>query len=181
MQYPITCVLGERGSGKTLFMTYLAYHYAKQGKKIVCNYHLFGIPYTYMKVKEIAELKLEIKDSIVFIDEGQEGADSYSFLRKATQKLTKFATQIRKLKIVMYYSTQVFGQIAKRLRDQTNFIIQMSETTQPGVSQASIFNYRQAYADDLIKKFLFDGREYFKFYDTEEIIDESDDDEELEN
>ena len=175
MQFPITCVLGERGSGKTLFMTYLAYHYAKQGKKIVANYHLFGIPYTYMKVREIAEMKLTIKDSIVFIDEGQEGADSYSFLRKSTQKLTKFATQIRKLKITMYYSTQVFGQIAKRLRDQTNYIIQMQEMGIQGISRASVFNYRQGYEDDLIRKFVFDGREYFKFYDTEEIIDESDD------
>jgi len=172
MKYPITCVLGRRGSGKTLFMTALADQYAKEGVKVYANYHLKNIPYTFMSFKQLVE-KVEnqsLSDGVVFLDEIQQGADAYEFFSKKAKAVTTFATQIRKLHIVLYYSTQVFVYGAKRLRDQTNYIIECETTDEPGVTEVAIYDHMLKYTGELIREFVFDGRPYFGSYDTDELV-----------
>jgi KaiC/GvpD/RAD55 family RecA-like ATPase len=170
VEYPISCVLGVRGSGKTLFMTSLAYKYAATGKKIIANYHLIDIEYTYMTFEEISKLPDELYNAVVLLDEIQIGADSYEIFKKSNKMITTFATQLRKRKIVMYYSTQVFTQTTKRLREQTNYIIQVENTNQKGISKISVFDREKFLDEQHLKSFVFDGRPYFNYYNTDEVV-----------
>jgi len=169
MKYPITCVLGERGSGKTLFMTFLAYQYYLEGKKIFSNYHLKEIPYTYITFKELASLPDEINNAVVFMDEIQIGADSYEIFKRSNKMITVFATQLRKRKITLYYSTQVFTMATKRLRQQTNFIIMCLPMKHPGLVNSEVWEY-SGINTKYLKSINLDLKEFFIHYDTDEVI-----------
>jgi hypothetical protein len=173
MKYPITCVLGQRGSGKTLFMTFLAYQYYLEGKKIYSNYHLKEIPYTYISFKELAELPEELNNAVVFMDEIQIGADSYEIFKRSNKMITVFATQLRKRKVTLYYSTQVFTMATKRLRQQTNFIIMCLPMKTLGFVHAEIWEY-SGINTQLIKPINLDLTKFFNHYDTDEVITFSD-------
>lgn len=167
MRPSISCIVGNFGSGKTLFMTYLAY--LNQGyRKIFANYHLKEIEYTYMTINELAEFPDDLRDAIVLLDEGHVGANAYDVFKKDVRKFSQFITQIRKRNIVMFWSTQRFRRVALPLRELTEFFYEMSATEIDGVSHIKIFNIDNDY--EFIKEFIFDGRPMFNKYDTEEII-----------
>lgn len=170
MEYPIFCVLGRRGSGKTLYMTYMAMKYHFEEKKpILCNFHLKGIPYRYITFEDIKGLPEWLNDSVLFLDEIQMWADSYDFLSPNSRVITQLATQIRKRRMTLFYSTQVFTLAPKRLRDQTNFIVYMEPLKTPGVAKIEIHDHMLGNTLKN-KSFSFDGRSYFGYYDTNEII-----------
>lgn len=178
MKYPITCILGKRGSYKTCFMTKLAYDYYHEGKTIISNYHLIGIPYTYMPFSALAQLPESLYNAVVLMDEIQVGADAYEIFARGNKAITKFATQLRKRKITLYYSTQIFTQVTKRLRLQTDYIIQCEEIKQaPGYSKISIFDRGLPFNEQKIKELLFNGKPYFSMYDTDEVISYGDENE----
>jgi len=172
VEYPITAILGNRGSGKTCFMTFLAHEYHKKGKRIFANYHLIDIPYEYMSFSKMATLPDELNDALVLTDEMHMGADSYDFMKNSSRAFSTFATQLRKRRVHWYYTTQIMTQVAKRIRTQTDYIITMVNTKKEGVFEASVYD-RHDY-DELFgtpkKNFLFDGKPYFKFYDTNEVV-----------
>jgi GTPase SAR1 family protein len=170
MKYPITCILGQRGAGKTLFMTYLAHKYHSEGKRIFSNFTLKDIPFDYISFEQLAKLPDELTNAIVFLDEIQIGADSYEIFKKSNKMITIFTTQLRKRKITLYYSTQVFGMVTKRMRLQTNYIIEMSNKVKPGYIDANIYEYNTANYQDYIKSIKMDLRGYFNSYDTDEVI-----------
>lgn len=170
MKYPITCVLGQRGSGKTLFMTYLAHQYHKEGKKIYSNFTLKDIPYHAITFEKLASLPDELTDAVVFLDEIQIGADAYEVFKRSNKMITVFATQLRKRHITLYYSTQVFKMVTKRLRLQTNYIITFDSNTIPGFVNGQIYQYNTETYQDYIKSIKMDLRGYFNSYDTDEVI-----------
>ena len=170
MKYPITCVLGQRGSGKTLFMTYLAHQYHAEGKKIYANFTLYDIPFHYITFQKLAELPDELTNAIVFLDEIQIGADAYEVFKKSNKMITIFATQLRKRKITLYYSTQVFKMVTKRLRLQTNYIITFDNNVTPGIVKGQIYEYNTETYQDYLKTIKMDLRTYFNSYDTDEVI-----------
>lgn len=170
MKYPITAVLGQRGSGKTLFMTYLAHQYHLEGKKIYANYHLKSIPYTYITFEELSKLPDWLYDGVVFLDEIHIGADSYEVFKKSNKMITTFATQLRKRRITLFYSTQVFKMATKRLRDQTNFLMTCDHTQPPGFVKIEVYEYIAYAAHTYIKTISHNLTSYFDAYDTDEVI-----------
>jgi hypothetical protein len=168
--YPITALIGRRGSGKTLFMTKLAEEYASDGFTIYANYHLTKTPYRPLSFKQLAELPDYLYDAVVLLDEIQIGADSYEIFKPSTKQITKFATQLRKRRITLFYATQDFKMAAKRLRGQTDYIIKFERTSIDGVANLQVFDMGLPILDQCIKTFIFDGRPYFDHYDTDEII-----------
>lgn len=171
MNYPIFCVLGDRGAGKTCFMTRQAKHYADEGMKIFSNYHLIGIDYQPISFAQLAILPDYLENAVVFLDEIQIGADAYEIFKRSNKAITKFATQLRKRKITLYYSTQVFTMATKRLRQQTNFIIESHVTQTEGLFRIMVFDKNLPPKQQFINEFIFDGRPYFPMYDTDEVID----------
>jgi GTPase SAR1 family protein len=170
MKYPITAVLGQRGSGKTLFMTYLAHQYHAEGKKIFSNFQLKKIPYTPITFAELAKLPEWLYDGVVFLDEIHIGADSYEVFKKSNKMITTFATQLRKRRITLFYSTQVFKMATKRLRDQTNFLMTCDHTQPPGFVKIEVYEYIAYHAHNYIKTITHNLTQFFDAYDTDEVI-----------
>jgi GTPase SAR1 family protein len=170
MKYPITAVLGQRGSGKTLFMTYLAHQYHKEGKKIYANYELLKIPFKKITFEELATLPDWLYDGVVFLDEIHIGADSYEVFKKSNKMITTFATQLRKRRITLYYSTQVFKMATKRLRDQTNFLLTCDHNQPPGFVKIEIYEYIAYSSHNYIKTIEHNLTSFFNAYDTDEVI-----------
>jgi len=167
MRPSISCIVGDFGSGKTLFMTYLAYM-NQNYRKVFANYHLKDIPYTYISINDLAKFPDELRNAIVLIDEGHVGANAYDVFKKDVRNIAQFITQIRKRNIVMFWSTQRFRRVALPLRELTKYFYEMHPTEYDGVSHVKIFDIDNNY--EFIKEFIFDGRKMFGKYDTEEII-----------
>lgn len=170
MKYPITAILGQRGSGKTLFMTYLAHQYHAEGKKIFSNFQLKKIPYTPITFSELAKLPEWLYDGVVFLDEIHIGADSYEVFKKSNKMITTFATQLRKRRITLFYSTQVFKMATKRLRDQTNFLMTCDHTQPPGFVKIEVYEYIAYHSHEYIKTITHNLTPFFDAYDTDEVI-----------
>ena len=152
-------------------MTSLAYrYYTHDHARVYANYHLTKIPYTPIDFKTLATLPDDLYDAVVFLDEIQVGADAYEIFKRSNKAITTFATQLRKRRITLYYSTQVFTMATKRLRQQTNYIIECWATSQNGVIDIRVFDRALPYQEQLIKEFVLDGRPFFSHYDTDEVI-----------
>lgn len=168
VKYPISAIIGDRGSGKTCFMTFLAVKYHNEGKKIFTNFTLYNIPHTKITLKQMSELPDELTNAVVLMDELHMGADSYDFMKSSSKAFYTFATQLRKRKVSWYYTTQIFTQVAKRIRNQTDYLITMENTKKETIFKASIYDRKNF--TELIREFTFDGTDYFKEYDTDEVI-----------
>lgn len=152
-------------------MTFLATKYHKEGKKIYSNYHLKNIPYKSMTLKEMAELPDELTNAVVLMDELHVGADSYDFMKSSSKAFYMFATQLRKRKVNWYYTTQIFTQVAKRIRMQTDYLITMENTRKEHLFNVHVYDRRKVEnINDPINQFKFDGSDYFSEYDTDEVI-----------
>jgi DNA polymerase III delta prime subunit len=152
-------------------MTFLAKKYHEEGRTIYSNYHLKNVPYKSMTLKEMAELPDELTNAVVLMDELHVGVDSYDFMKSSSKAFYTFATQLRKRKVNWYYTTQIFTQVAKRIRMQTDYLITMENTKKEHLFKVHIYDRRKVEgANDPINQFTFDGSDYFDDYDTDEVI-----------
>jgi len=183
MQNPIFCIIGERGAGKTLCATALVVSYTEVDKmKAITNYKTFGIKNCENRAFSWIKSHLdEINDTVLVIDEAHVGADAYEFFHSGVKALTDWITQIRKRNVTLFVITQRFETLAKRLREQVNYIIQVTETEVVGQPLVEIFDRGKAVGDDFVRDFILKGRQYFNKYDTNEIITDSTDDEKVKN
>jgi hypothetical protein len=84
--------------------------------------------------------------------------------------ITTFATQLRKRRITLYYSTQVFKMATKRLRDQTNFLLTCDHNQPPGFVKIEVYEYIAYSAHNYIKTLQYNLTSFFNAYDTDEVI-----------
>lgn len=176
IEYPITAILGIRGSGKTLLMTAIAYDAHQKGFNIFANYTLYGIPYTKVKGKQIEEKADMIKDGILLVDEMREAADSYSPFKATPKQVATFAAQSRKRRITIFYSAQDLMQVAVRVRRLTDLVIEMNAEDEEGYHQYRVLT--KDIPNELIKDYTyFFGKPFFEMYDTNEIVTEDEEDE----
>jgi hypothetical protein len=169
-EYPRIAIIGDTGAGKTLSMLKIALQYQQDGMTIFSNFKLIGVDYTPITFDDIIDFPEYLHDGVILLDEGHIGVDAYNFFSKKVKDITKFTTQTRKRKLIMIYTTQVFTQVAKRLRDLTNYIIECKETVTKGVIYARIFDRSKINNGGYLKAFYIDGRPLFDKYDTDEII-----------
>jgi hypothetical protein len=172
MEYPIVGIVARRGYGKTLLLTKLADMYHRAGVPIFANFSL-DIPHYEIDFNEIATFPPYLHDCVLLIDEAHVGTDAYNFWSKIVKDITDFITQTRKLHITLYYSTQVFTQVAKRLRDQTDYIFECEHAySYNGLRKPDYFrvNIYDKFTDEYIKTFEYNGRPYYNKYNTDELI-----------
>ena len=171
VDYPIFILLGRRGAAKTLTATYLAYQYHNvDHMKIIANYHIFGLKnYEYMPFSEIKAHLSELYDCILILDEGQVGSDAYNFFRADVIALTNFLIELRKRHITMIITTQFFKHLAKRMRDQADYLLQPRKQAE-GFIQVDVFDKYQPVNESYILTFEYQGKEYYDKYNTDEII-----------
>ncbi len=165
----VIAYVGPRGSCKTLFAVATMKTYQSEGYKIFSNITLFDIPYTKVDFLQLSKFPEWLRDGIVVMDEMTLGADAYNFLHKQVRDITKFVVQIRKRNLMFIYITQDFSTIAKRLRGQTDYYYEFHAGSIGGTSQINVFNLRNQF--EFIQTIPFDGRNYFDFYNTNEIIE----------
>ena len=174
MIVPIICVLGEFGTGKTLFATYQALKFASENpdKKVFANYPIKGIAnfrqYQFDDLKQ-EEFPVWLENGLLIIDELQLGSDAYEFMQLGVKAMFSFITQIRKLDLQLLMVTPVFTFISKRLRDITNYIITLEDMTESGIVTANYFRFRKPRTKYLQTK-RYDLRSVFPYYNTKHII-----------
>jgi hypothetical protein len=171
IQQPIILILADRGEGKTLLATGLAYMYhTVDHLSIVTNYTLYNIPYRKMGFKTLLKHMDTLSDCLLILDEVHTMSDAYEFFTKSVKKLTTFVTQLRKRHITLIIITQRNNFIAKRLRQMVNYVMECSRTDVVGVVDVKVFDLSLPQSQSFVKEFVFDGRQFFDYYDTNEVI-----------
>lgn len=172
----ISCVIGDFGTGKTTYLTYLAK--ANVGKRnIYANFTLYGMWYTPISVEDLAGFPEWVHDGIVLLDEGHVGANIYDVFKKDVKEFAIFISQIRKRNIFVFWSSQFFSKVAKPLRDYTKYMYQFTEVKDiynnqiKGTATVDLFDLHNNYR--YINTFNFDGRSMFPYFDTKEIVTKS--------
>lgn len=168
---------GGMGSGKTIMMVrYLLKDFAN-GHKIFSNFGLRHIDYEFLNIHDLMEdnnlqnLSVGIDEITVFLD-----------CRKSSSKMNRyisyFVLQTRKRNVNLYYTTQSFRMIDKRLLEHTEFQIVCSKIYNEygneidGVRRYAILDLRDItdIRNIKIKRLKLDITPYYDFYDTNEVI-----------
>lgn len=169
---PRVVIIGDTGDGKTTVMTALAMFYHAQGRKIFSNYTLIGIPYTYLDPNDIASLMFQedspLKHCVILTDEAHMDLGKFSFFEKKVRDIGDFATQTRKRDIIWLYTTQVFRNLCKTIRDLTTNFIYCSQVDED-IYKIEMYN-RSINNNGYIKTLFLKGAPYYKHFDTGEII-----------
>ena len=154
-------IIGRQGSAKTMMMSGLVTVIAHKTRlPIFAHYKsLKGARYV-SSINQVSNLN----DAILCLDELHTTRDSRAFKDNLT--MTYFVTQIRKRGLLTLYTTQKFGQVDKRLRDQTDILIECSKT--PDGRQ---FTFMDLYSNRIGKRFkLTELENFFSLYNTKEVI-----------
>jgi DNA helicase HerA-like ATPase len=157
------------GSGKTLFATALARHYHKNGSTIYANFGL-KFPFKPLTMKEISDFNFDFNNSVLIIDEIHLNIDSRSSMSRKNKIISYFITQSRKRNIILIYTTQNAHQIDKRLRTNTDYIIQCRNLT-PKAKKDVYIEWTITDPNDQTRTFIMKADPIFKLYDTHQIID----------
>jgi len=161
-------IMGDLGSGKTLFMTFLGHLLYKKGYPIMANYHL-GFPYKPIDFKQVQELT----KCAILVDEMHVFMDSRRSLKKFNQEFSYFILQTRKRNIILIYTTQFHSSVDLRLRRIVDYII-MAEK-QKDAQNNIWFKYIVFSGFSKVPKVLRiheDRLKYlYKLYDTNQIIE----------
>jgi len=179
-RYNVIGIIGNRGDGKTNLAVKFLYDYYTMGRPIIANIWLAPEYFDYIKLTLDMLLKLpeSINHAVILIDELQKWADAYKFFSKDSLALSTLFTQLRKRKLTVIYTTQDFSTIAKRLRGQTDYIVEMKHLNAwdnkgnyvDGFSKATVHDARELEGRSLLLQFQHDGRPYFDMYDTNEVV-----------
>lgn len=171
-------IIGKRGSGKTLTMVKAMSEYVKEGKIVYSNMSSFGSKGFTDKQKERIHLlsddffknyrQYNLRNCGVFLDEIYVYIDSRTSMSKRNKIMSYFFNQTRKTGVDLYYTTQFFRQVDVRLRMNTEYFILPRKRK---VGDELIIINRYVDANYFLKaKEAFLGNDYFKYYDTDEII-----------
>lgn len=191
----IVIFVGSQGSGKTISITkFLLQDYAK-GKNIMTNFGLKGVKYktiTKKMLQEYAQNQDQINNTSIGLTELHTIIDSRSSGKN--KFITWFFLQLRKRGVTLYGDTQHFGQIDKRVREETDLFIECRtylrnpETNKFNPTFKKEFNkeeFKQLYiknkcyikyiSDGIpvykIKSYYFKADQISPYFNTREVVD----------
>lgn len=157
-------ILGKLGSGKTLFLTYLATKI--KTKKIYSNYKLHLKNYRELKAIDLIKLPNNVE---VFLDEGYTWIESRISSSLLNRYMTYLLFQSRKRGNNFFITAQSLSSIDKRYRNHSDVIVFCESKKNLGFKY-SILN-KETYR---LKKYtlpLKEAKKIFKLYDTTEVIE----------
>jgi hypothetical protein len=121
---------GGIGQGKTLVMTaLLVQESAELGKPLYANYTLRNRPFERVDIAWLVEAQRSARQfdkgrgAAIGLDEVHVLLDSRNSQRSIQKLVSYFILQTGKEGINLYYTTQDFGQVEKRLRQRTDIAI----------------------------------------------------------
>ena len=170
-KFPIVAIVGDLGSGKSTFTTFLAYMFQSQYPNILSNM-IFNdkyIKYTYIEPDEMNLRNNKIKDGVLFIDEvSSSNGDAYEFFSKGVIDTSKFLMQVRKRNVAIFLINPRFNFNARRIRQMVNYYIEIEKINNTaGLIKASIFDLKKRKKLRVLK---MDLRQFFDYFDTRHII-----------
>lgn len=113
--YKLYVIIGNKGTGKTAYMTSLAYKYAKKGYNVFTNFGIFiPLPLKYWEYEFP-------KNSVIFVDEVGLVHDNRAF-KTFPQECAEFYKYQRKNKLIIYMASQTVD-IDKKIRDLADYHI----------------------------------------------------------
>lgn len=113
--YKLYIIVGNKGTGKSAYMTHLAYKYHKKGYKVYTNYGIFN------QLKNDYYNYNYPENSILFIDEVGLIHDNRNF-KAFPAACTEFYKYQRKNKLIIYLASQTID-IDKKIRDLADYHI----------------------------------------------------------
>jgi ABC-type dipeptide/oligopeptide/nickel transport system ATPase component len=177
--------VGEQGSGKTAFITKLAIDNLKdRNYRIFSNYTFFNINYkkiTLGNQKEKEKGAIDIletldkdknyfNNSIVCLDEIHIYLDAYDYFKKNNRRMQTFFSQLRKRNILLLATSQDIMNVDIRVRRQTRNFFEMEQISND-IFEVTTYKMLEAYYPTMISKYRVILNDYFKYYDTNEIIE----------
>ena len=161
-------IVGELGSGKTLALTYLAWHnWFHRNRRIFSNYNLYGFPFT--KVNTVPDLD-SIKEGFCAFDELWLSISSWS-RSKQIEFITSILLKSRKRHLTISFTTQTIAQINKRIREVTDFLAYALMSTDNSYTRLEIFRGPRASIGTRINPPIYFNNEpvYAMFNTYEEV------------
>jgi len=180
-------VEGGLGSGKTILIVRYLYKDDKKGIPVYANFHLKNIRHKLLDVMEILQMdksKSDINNMSLAIDEITVFMDCRTSITKMNRLISYFILQTRKRNVTLYYTTQHFGMVDKRLINHTDIRIiaekipKYKKSLQGDIISDGYYNnYRKYTIYDLRdlknfkwKSFKLKISDYYEYYDTNEVI-----------
>jgi hypothetical protein len=165
------------GSGKTLSMVRLAYSLYLKGYTIYSNFHL-NFPFEYFTLKDILEYAENSKNfvnAVFLVDEAHIFIDARRSSSGRNLALSYFILQTRKQNVWLFFTTQYYHQVDKRLRASTNAFVECSfksYTDSYGMQANVCLNMWNLIKSNkiIVKKFVFSANSFFGLYNTNEVV-----------
>jgi hypothetical protein len=173
--------IGRQGSGKTAFITKLLVDNYNSSRKVYSNYSLFGIDYQKITfdnkknknsidiLKVISENPDYFNNSIMLLDEIHIYFDSRDFMRQNNRIIQNFFSQLRKRNILLLATTQYILHLDVRIRRQALAVFQMANL-KDGIFRVDVHEI-DGYHTSFIRTELVNLNDYFRYYDTNELIE----------
>jgi len=178
--YGFYLAIGCQGSGKTAFITKLLVD-NYNSRKVYSNYSLFGIDYKKItfdnkRNKNSIDILKVIRDdpnyfnnSIMLLDEIHLYFDSRDFMKQNNRIIQNFFSQLRKRNILLLATTQYILHLDIRIRRQALAVFQMTNL-KDGIFRVDVHEI-DGYYTSFIRTELVNLNDYFKYFDTNELIE----------
>lgn len=108
-------VLGNKGYGKSTYITYSLFQLKKKGYTIYTNFELKGIPYEKLNLNDLSSM-FEKEHVAIAIDEASQYFDSRSSGKKENKYISYLLAQSRKRQTRIFLATQKLRYIDLRAR-----------------------------------------------------------------
>ena len=170
-------LLGDKGFGKSVVMTYYLYRAYLQHKTIYSNYS-FTFKFKQMVMNEMNELK----NCALAIDEAYLYADCRNSTSKQNIFIASLASQSRKRGVDMFINSQKIWKLDVRLRDEWEYKYHMmpyvlhdhhlKKATVEEIDNKKITHIKYCRLDKMGKydSYRLNAKKYFNLYDSDEVI-----------
>lgn len=161
---------GGLGSGKTIIMVrYLNKDYKLYHRSIKANLWL-DFPHEKLNIKQMLSNEQQLKNVSVGIDELTVFADCRNSMSELNKLISYFVLQTRKRNVCLYFTTQDFGMVDKRIMRHTLIRIHCMKVKGANhLRHYEIHDIRDSLFN-MPQEFIMDIRPYFEMYNTDEII-----------
>src|SRR5690606_31377016 len=176
---------GEQGSGKTAFITKLAIDNLKdRDYRLFSNYSFFNTNYIKITLgnekekkkgaidilEKLDEDKNYFNNSILCLDEIHIYLDAYDYFKKNNRRMQVFFSQLRKRNILLLSTSQDIMNVDIRIRRQTRNFFEMLQISND-IFEVTTYKMLDVYYPTMMSKYRVMLSDYFKYYDTNEIIE----------
>jgi len=162
----IVGVQGGLGSGKTLLIARYLVKDAFRGRSVFSNFQLNGIDFEPLDIRKLLNDEVDLQDVSVGIDEFTVFADCRTSM--SNTMITYFILQTRKRNVCLYYTTQDFGMLDKRIIRHTHLFVTAEKCKDDRFRVYTVIDARDRDARPSL--FALRIEPWFKFFDTNQII-----------